>query len=202
MKGHSFYTLIGSLMSLILATSCVSFPKRVPSSPINKTSLSNLNGTYSLKHNHAASTTDSTSMWYLSEDELSPNYTFFDELNNGVFVKSMNIDTSKQYKFTLKILNSKKMQLDYIENDSIIRGNRIRYKLKKDGFVYLHYRNFKIIGIPYLFGGFHKKRNRLNLTTENNLHFETSEFMSGGLFLLKVAPLNKTKYQKIYERIN
>jgi len=202
MKRHSFYTLIGSLMILILTTSCASFPKRVLTSPIDKTNLSHLNGTYSLKHNHASSTTDSTSMWNLSEAELSSNYTFFDELNNGVFVKSMKIDTSKQYKFTLKILNSKKMQSDYFENDSIIRSNRIRYKLKKDGFVYLRHRNFKIMGIPYLFGGFDKKRNRLNLTTDNNLHFETSEFMSGGLFLLKVVPLYKRKYQKIYIRIN
>ena len=189
-------------MTLIFVTSCASFPKRVPTSHIDKTNISNLNGTYSLKHNHAGSTTDSTSIWNLSEAELSPNYTFFDELNNGVFVKSMNIDTSKQYKFTLKIMNSRKMQLDYLENDSIIRSNRIRYKLKEDGFVYLYHRNFKVIGIPYLFGGFNKKRNRLTLTTENNLHFETSEFMSGGILLLKVVPLNKTKYEKIYKRIN
>ena len=202
MKGHSFYSLIGSLISLIVVTSCASFPNRVPPSPINKTNLINLNGTYSLKHNHAASTTDSTSMWYSSEAELSPNYTFFDELNNGVFVKSIKIDTSKQYTFFLKILNSNKMQLDYHENDSIIRSNKIRYSLRNDGYVYLHHRNFKIIGIPYLFGGFHKKRNRLTLTLEQNLHFETSEFMSGGIFLLKVVPLNKSKYQKIYKRVN
>jgi hypothetical protein len=58
------------------------------------------------------------------------------------------------------------------------------------------------MGVPYLFGGFNKKRNRITLNKDHNLLFETSEFRSGGLFLLIVSPLGKLKYEKVYQRID
>lgn len=190
------------LLTLSLALGCASFPKRVPPSHLNAANVHNLNGTYNLTESLSAATTDSTSIWNLSESDLSMYPTFFDELNNGILVKGIPIDSTKQYSFSLKILDSKKMQFDYLENDSLVCRNLVRYKLKKDGFVNINHKNFKIFGIPYFFGGFDKKRSRLSLTPENDLLFETSEFRSGAILFLIMDPMTKMKYEKIYKRLN
>ena len=92
------------------------------------------------------------------------------------------------------------MEFNYFEDDSIIKQNTIKYRFKDDGYVHLKHKNFKIIGIPYVFGGFDTKRNRITLNKDTNLLFETSEFSSGGVALLMVYPIGKMKYQKIYQR--
>ena len=119
-----------------------------------------------------------------------------------MFTKPLNIDTSKIYTFTLKILNTKKIEINYLKENNILGENSIKYKLKEDGYVYLKNKNFKIRGIPYLLGDFMIRRNRLTLNENNNLLFETSEFNSGGLFLLMVYPYSKMKYEKIYKRVD
>ena len=187
---------------LSLAFGCATFPKkRAPSNIIRLDSVQQLNGKYSMREIYSGPTKDTTSAWNFSESDSGHNPTFFDEINNGMFVKHIKTDTSNSYTFTLEILNSKQIEIKYCKDDYIIRQNQIRYKLKDDGYFYLKNRNFKIKGIPYVLGGFFYKRNRITLNTDNNLLFETSEFMSVGMFLLRVAPYSKMKYEKIYQRL-
>jgi hypothetical protein len=207
MKKFNLHKLLFYFVLINFTFGCASFPKkREPSSSLNLQNITNINGKYGIKEVYSGPTKDTSTAWKnawnFSESDLGFRPTFFDELNFGVFVKEMKINSSSKYSFTIKILNTKKLKIDYFENDSIIRENIIRYRLKKDGYLYLNHKNFKIIGIPYLFGGFNKKRNRITLNKDHNLLFETSEFMSGGLFLLMVNPLSKMKYEKVYQRIN
>jgi hypothetical protein len=181
---------------------CASFPKkRETSSLIKLTNIQQLNGKYSLREIYSGPTKDTASAWNFSESDLGHYPTFFDELNNGMFVKQLKTDASNSYTFTLNILNSKRIEINYFKDDCIINQNTIRYKFKDDGYFYLKNRNFKIKGIPYVLGGFFYKRNRITLNKDNNLLFETSEFMSVGMFLLRVAPFSKMKYEKIYQRL-
>ena len=175
--------------------------QREPTSNIRVDSIQQLNGKYSIREIYSGTTKDTTSAWNFSESDSGHNPTFFDEINNGMFVKNIKTDASNSYTFKLNILNSKQIEINYYKNNHIIRQNTIRYKLKDDGYFYLKNRNFKIKGIPYVLGGFFYKRNRITLNTDNNLLFETSEFMSVGMFLLRVAPYSKMKYEKIYQRL-
>jgi len=209
MKRYSFYTLIGSLIALIMATSCASFPKRQFSSfsNIKSDNINSMEGTYALKHCYPVYLKDSIiDMTFINED-LNRYPTLFDEVNNGVFVKRLDMYSGKNYTFSLKILSPKRIEINYFEDDHIIRKNKIRYKLKEDGFVYIKHRNFKIIGIPYVFGGLRKKRSRLTLNEDGNLFLETSEFRSEGVFypgfiVPAIDFASKSKYKKVYERIN
>ena len=180
--------------------SCATFPITAGyQNIINKENINSLNGKYSLKEIYRSSLTDSTSFSFSTRDIGGP-LTFFDEIDNRMFAKRIVIDSSKSYYFILKILNSKKIEIDYFENEKSVRRQTIRYKLKDDGYVYLKNRNFKIKGIPYLIGSIDVKKIRLTLNKEKNLLLETSEFSSGGIALLMVYPVRKLKYQKIYER--
>ena len=183
-------------------TGCASFPKNsetVKSSKI--TNINDFNGKYTLAHNEYLSKKDSTSTANYSDVNLSQYPTFFDEFNNGMLVKKLKVDFIQYYTFSLKVLNSKRIEVSYLKNDSIIRQQTMRYKLKANGYINVKHRNFKILGIPYVLGAFIKKRKRLTLNANNDLIFETVEAMSGGAFLLQVVPYLKTYYAKNYKRI-
>lgn len=188
--------------SLIFSSfiSCATFPKNIENQYIiNKENVFSLNGKYSLNEIYRGSLTDSTSFSF-SKSDLGFNHTFFDEIDSRISAKRIEIDSSKNYSFVLKVLNSKNIEIIYLENITTIRRQTIKYKLKGDGYLYLKNRNFKIKGIPYLIGSFDVKKIRLTLNKEKNLLLETSEFSSGGVALLMVYPVGKLKYQKIYER--
>tara|TARA_R110000868_G_C10891704_1_gene763661 strand:+ start:1180 stop:1791 length:612 start_codon:yes stop_codon:yes gene_type:complete len=202
MKTFNFKNAFTLLMLLMLVFGCVTFPKKIEISHyLSKANMNALNGKYNIEEIYSGPTKDTTSSWNFSNSDLGHIPTFYDEFNNGIFTKLLNRDSSNIYTFTLKILNTKKIEINYFENDIAIARNILRYKLKDDGYVYLKNKNFKLVGIPYVFGGFSNKRNRLTLNNDNNLLFETSEFRSGGLFLLMVNPYSKMKYEKIYERM-
>ncbi|WP_242084552.1 hypothetical protein [Aestuariivivens sediminis] len=209
MKKLSLNKIFAYLLLSVIIFGCASFPKKKsPSiSYINSNNIYLLEGTYSIKHSSSVYSKDSVlDMSFVNEDN-NQYLTLFDEINNGVFVKRLEVNSLKSYKFSLKILSTKRIQINYLEDDSLIRRNKIRYKLKEEGYVNLKHRNFKIIGIPYVMGGFKTKRKRLALTKDNDLLFETSEFTTGGVFYpaFIVPAINfgsKTKYKKIYQRIN
>lgn len=180
---------------------CATFPKSVINQHIlTKENINSLNGTYSLIETYRGSFTDSTSFFYSNNTDLGFNHSFFDEINSSMFAKSIKIDSLKSYYFVLRILNSKNMEIVYLENNKSIRQQTIKCKLKVDGYLYIKNKNFKIKGIPYLFGEFGTKRNRVTLNRENNLLLETSECSSGGVAFLMVVPIWKAKYQKVYAR--
>jgi hypothetical protein len=181
---------------------CVSFPKRaITEQYLDGGHISDLNGKYENECMYSVPTKDMTSPWNFSSADLGIYPTFFDEIDNRWLKRSIKIDTLKQYAFSLNVITPKMLAVHLLENDSIIRKKWIRFRLGKDGYLYLKNTNFKIRGIPYVFGDIDKKRIRLTLTEDNNLLFETSEFNSGGLFLLMINPYTKMKYEKIFRRI-
>lgn len=189
-------------MPLSLVLGCASFPKKTPSPYLNASNINDLNGKYAIKEIYSGPTKDTTSSWNFTDSDLGTYPTFFDELDNRFLKKAIVIDNEKRYFLGLEILNSKKIKLNFIKDGHIFKQKTIRFILKDDGYIYLCNNNFKSRGIPYIIGDFNKKRIRLTLNKDNDLLFETSEFSSGGLFLLMVYPIGKMKYEKIYHRIN
>lgn len=185
---------------IISCFSCASFPKNIENPHfLHRDNINSLNGKYDVIGFHPDSITDRAILNHLG---FSYYPTFYDEIDNNWLSKSIKINTSKSYSFILKILNFKKLKIYYIENDVVISEKEIKYKLKKDGYLYLKNKNLRFLGIPYLFGEIDLKRIRLTLNKEHNLLFELSEFESGGLFLLMVYPVGKTKYKKIFSRMD
>jgi hypothetical protein len=192
---YSFFLIAVSIAG------CATFPKdMVNPITMNDQNIHSLNGNYLFFEINRSPLTDSTSFSY-SESDIGFHHTIFDEIDSRFFAKSIKIDSSKSYSFDLNVLNTKRLELNYLENETVIKRHTVRYSIKEDGYLYLKKRNFKIKGIPYFFGEFNVKKNRMTLNKENNLIFESSEFSSGGVALLMVYPLGKAKYRKTYERI-
>ncbi|WP_370479056.1 hypothetical protein [Tamlana flava] len=208
MNKGNYKILLSCTILLNLVMSCACFPKKQfpETSHINANNINLLEGTYAMK-NCFPEDSDGIIDMGLDNDESNQYPTFFHEVHNGLLVKPLKINSKKNYTFSLKISSPKRIEIEYLEDDLIVRKKNIRYTLKEDGFVYIKHRNFKIIGIPYVLGGFNKKRSRLALNEDNYLLFETSEFTSGGVFYAGfIAPVinfaSKSKYKKIYQRIH
>lgn len=191
------------LLICLLYVSCASFPKQHnPGKGLSLNTLKQLEGDYRVEHYTTKPTKDSTAVWNFSEPDLGRYPTLFDEINNGLFVKEFRVDPEKTYCVSIHSVTNQKLRMYYYENNILIKQNTLRFRLKDDGYLYLRYRNFKIIGLPYLLGGIKLKRNRITLDDDHNLVFETSEVTSGGVILLFVFnPVFKSKYEKIYQRI-
>ncbi|RED49989.1 hypothetical protein [Seonamhaeicola aphaedonensis] len=207
-RGLASYQLIAGFIILNLCLGCASFPKtQTPSiCHINLNNINLIEGTYAMKHCYPDSK-DSIIYKSVFNEDLNRYPTLFEEINNGILVKRLKMNSEKEYTFSLKILNLKRIEIDYLEDNLVVRKNSVRYKLKEDGFVHIKHRNFKIIGIPYVLGGINKKRTRLALFEDNNLLLEASEFESGGVFypgfiIPAINFASKSKYKKIYQRIN
>lgn len=203
MRGISLRIIIGGILPTLLGLSCASFPKQYdPRDGLNHAAIKQLEGDYRVEHYSTRPTKDSTLIWNFSQPDLGRYPTLFDEINNGLFVNKFKVNTAKTYCVSIHNVTNKKFRMYYYENDIIIKQNTIRFRLKDDGYLYLRYRNFKIIGLPYLLGGIKLKRSRMTLDSDNNLVFETSEVTSGGMILFFVfQPVFKSKYEKIYRRI-
>ncbi len=204
MKVYCLNKLFGFLIWLSLAFSCASFPPRQEPSTtfLNTNNINLLKGNYAIDHTYSNPTKDTTIAWNFSHSDLGRYPTFFDELNNGIFIKGIRKNSSKVYTFSINSISAKKLKISYYENDSVIKQNKIRYNLKDDGYLYLKQRNFKVIGFPYLLGALKLKRSRITLNNENNLLFETSEVTTGGAILFYLfVPVFKSKYEKTYPRI-
>lgn len=200
-KGTIYLRYIFSFLIISSIVSCATFPRAIVNPySVNEENINSLNGKYSIIEISRSSLTDSTSFSY-SKKDIGFDHTIFDEIDSRLLTKRIEIDSSKNYALELKILNPKRIGLYYFQNEKAIRQLMIKYKIKDDGYLYLKNRNFKIKGIPYLFGEINVKKNRITLNKESNLIFESSEFSSGGVALLMVYPVGKAKYQKIYKRI-
>lgn len=186
----------------ILTLGCASFPRNPGYEQfLDRGDLFELNGKYEHVPIYSGPTKDTLSYWNFSNGDLGIYPTFFDEMDNGWLTRKTKIDPEKNYSFVLDVVKYNILSIHYLENDSVIRQKNIRFRMRKDGYLYLQNMNFKIRGIPYVFGDIDKKRIRLTLNKDRDLVFETSEFNSGGMFLLSVNPISKMKYEKIFLRI-
>ncbi|MDO5969630.1 hypothetical protein Q4Q35_07410 [Flavivirga aquimarina] len=159
---------------------------------INNANVNNLNGTYSI----------------FAFDKLKTEYPYFDNANNKFYRKygrgqsdTISFDTISGGKFKIKIIDDRKLQIDFIKKNNIVKSQTIRYKFKNDGFLYVKNRNTIIRGIPYVFGGVDVKKVRIALNQNNDLILNDI-FDNSGALLLIFGDAKVWEETNIYLRIN
>ena len=159
---------------------------------INNQNANSLNGTYSI----------------FAFDKLKTEYPYFDNANNKFYRKygrgqrdTISFDTINGGKFKIKIINDNKLRIDFIKKNEIIKSQLIKYKFKKDGFLYLKNRNTIIGGIPYIFGGVDVKKVRIALNQNSDLILNDIFCSSGALFLV-FGDVKVWEESNIYLRID
>lgn len=163
-------------MLSILFFSCGVFEDRNGNfQKIDITNVNMLNGTYSV----------------FANNKLKTEYPYFDNANEKFYRKygrgekdTISFDTISGGKFKLKIIDNKKLKIDFIKNEKVIKSQTLKYKFKNDGFLYVKNRNIIISGIPYIFGGVDVKKIRIALNQNNELIINDIFDSTGALLLI------------------
>jgi len=182
-----YYLILFSILFL----SCGSFKdKQENFQKINENNVTILNGNYSV-----------------FKKTKSNEYYYFDNLNEKFYRKygrgerdTINFDTISGGILKISILNNRELNLDFIKNDRIVKNQKLKYKFKNDGFLYIKNRNTLIGGIPYIFGGIDVRKVRIALNENNNLLLN-DVFNSSGAFLLIFGDAKVWEETNIYKRL-
>lgn len=104
--------------------------------------------------------------------------------NGNINWRKKTKDTTSFETFEISILNKKRLKIDFFKSDSLIKNRVLKYRLRNNGFIKLRNNNFRIFGIPYVFGDYEMNKYQLGLTKDNNLilHGYTEE--AGGLLIV------------------
>src|SRR5690606_8916872 len=127
MRKLLFFTL-----TLLMLQSCASFDKSQTNPfPLTENNLSDLDGTYEIVQ------IDYDSVFKEYKRQVWVWNNFLTDIDRKLLKDTIYIDSSKNYKFGLKVLSPRKIKVIYIENDTVFRERILKAKLKNDGYLYL-----------------------------------------------------------------
>lgn len=191
MKNLFFYLII-----FLLLQSCASFDKDLTNPyPLNERNLSELDGIYEIRQ------VDYDTVFKKFNRQMWTGNNFLKEIDRKLIKDTLHLDSLKNYKFGLKVLNKKKVRISYIENDTIFRERTLKAKLKKDGFLYLKNKNTGFILVPYIAGAIDIKRTRFGKSEDGNLIFDYSNHRSGAFLIIGFLDGRTLKNRLEYKRI-
>jgi len=121
-------------------------------------------------------------------------------LNGRFNWRKKEVDTNQYSSVKIKILDDKRLKLDFqIENNNL-KIKIIKYRLRNNGFIKLRNKNFRVSGIPYIFGEYAIKKFELGLSLDNNLILHGVDDEAGGL-LIVLSANHEFKVNALYQRI-
>lgn len=131
------------------------------------------------------------------EDSLKFHHNSF---NGELNWRNKNRDTTSFESFEIKVLNEKLLKIDFYKNNKLSKSRLLRYRLRNNGFLKLRNQNFRISGIPYIFGECDIVKFELGLTKANNLILHGYREHAGGL-LIVLSSGRAFSVNKIYNKI-
>ncbi len=156
------------------------FPKTYKNkSKLTSQNVTTLNGQYTFK----PQIDSSTNLTYI-EDYYANQRFFRDKTMLGRYYRdTMQIYDVDNYSFQLNILDEKILEISYLKDSIAFRQLRFKYKLTTDGFLLIKNRNFRALGLPYIFGSIDVKKRRLSLGNDC-LIIDEVYHSSGGLLII------------------
>ena len=184
------------LITFLLLQGCASFDKDLTNPyPLNESNLSELDGVYDIKQ------IDYDTAFKKFDRQMWTGNNFLPEIDRKLIKDTLHLDSLKNYKFGLKVLNKKRVRISYIENDTVFRERTLNAKLKKDGFLYLKNKNTGFLLVPYIAGAIDIKRTRLSKSENENLILDYSNHRSGAFLILAFLDGRTWKNRLEYKRI-
>jgi hypothetical protein len=124
----------------------------------------------------------------------------YNSLNGKLNWRARQIDTTQFTSVKFKILNEKRLKLDFMLEEDLVKSKIIKYRLRNNGFIKLRNRNLKVTGIPYIFGGYEMEKYDIGLTKTGDLILHGYNERAGG-FLIVLSGGNAFKVKRTFERI-
>lgn len=179
------------IILIFIFQSCATFKSSSNKiSTLEKSNLELLNGRYEI-----------SSIEHLDKFKSFDYHNFLREIDRKILKDTLNIDSTKFNQVELKVLDRRRLEIKYLEDDKVIRRRTIKTKLKKDGYLYLKNKNIGFSLVPYLFGGLDVKRTRITINENDDLVLDVSHFQGGAAFLIIFLDAGTYRYKKTYKKI-
>ncbi|GGI24719.1 hypothetical protein [Pedobacter mendelii] len=109
-------------------------------------------------------------------------------------------NTSEIKSVKILILNDKKIQFTFKTENGNESNYETEYKLSANGLIFLKNKNFRLTGLPYIFGGYQINKTELGLTKENQLILNGVKVDEGAVLIILQASFPKTNFRNRYNR--
>ncbi|MEQ1800173.1 MAG: hypothetical protein ABL872_19610 [Lacibacter sp.] len=190
---RDFFWFVFSIISGLLLQGCVTFKDGLKNpNPLSEQVIKSLNGIYQVRDKESDSV-KSNVFWAYND--------FFNEIDRKLIKDTAAFDTLSTKKFKLEILNKKRLQINYIKNENIVRTRIIKVRLEADGYLYLKNKNVGFILIPFLAGAIDVKQTRMTLNGEGDLLFDVANYRGGAFFFFIFLSWQNSSYRKTYARV-
>lgn len=185
------FQVIACCVGLMLLSSCASFSKEtINPNALNTSNLIEIEGKYAVQadevvHNEYG---DFRNSFY---NYLHLNLSRYPSLTDTTVVRSFEID----------IIDDRNMKIRFNTTTRSLYELDVKYKLRKDGFVYLKYKNVRLIGAPYIAGRFDFKRTRLTTLPNGDLFVQGANQNSGAFMIIVFLNSSVRRKQNHFKRI-
>jgi len=127
-------------------------------------------------------------------------YRTYKTFDNAINWRKSKNDTIKFTSVKVKVLGDKLIQFTFLNTRNETKIINSKYKLNRNGFVTLKNRNFKLTGLPYIFGGYQINKIELGLTNQNQLILNGTKIDEGAILIIMPATIPKTAFIYKFER--
>ena len=109
-------------------------------------------------------------------------------------------DTASRVK--IEVLDEKSIRFSFFKNQTEINSKIIHYKLENKGTLRLHNKNFRLHGIPWLFGDYEIRKYQIALSNSGNLIINGVEKREGAHLIILWSPSIHYTFSNKYKKIN
>ena len=109
-------------------------------------------------------------------------------------------DTTEIRSVKISVLNDKKIQFSFKTVNGTENNYQSNYKFSKNGLILLKNKNFRLTGLPYIFGGYQINKTELGLTKQNQLFLKGVKVDEGAILIILQASIPKTNFREKYNR--
>jgi hypothetical protein len=131
---------------------------------------------------------------------FNSEYRTYATFENVINWRKKKSDSIKFSSVKLKIIDDKLIQFTFTNKAGNIKSITAKYNINENGFVSLKNRNFKLTGLPYIFGGYQINKVELGLTNLNQLIVNGSLIDEGAILIILPAGLPKDNYTYKFQR--
>ncbi|GGG26642.1 hypothetical protein GCM10011344_29270 [Dokdonia pacifica] len=175
----------------MLLSSCASFSKEtINPNVLNTSNLKEIEGTYAVQANEV-----------VRSEYGDFRESFYNYLHLNLRKHSSLADTTVVQSFEIDVIDDRKMKIRFNTATRSLYEFDIKYKLRKDGFVHLKYKNVKLIGAPYIAGRFDFKRTRLTTLPNGDLFVQGANQNSGAFMIIVFLNSSVRRNQNHFKRI-
>ena len=196
-RSNTFRKVAFFSLLLLLIQGCVTFEKASASDlKLNSGNIKKIEGRFEAIPFRVDTTKFSFNQYLLAEDVF--DLYFKDPFKERVdTISGVNGDRFIE----IKVMDKSKINLIFFKNEQVVFSKIMKYKLQKDGHIYLSKR-YDTWGVPFLMGVVHVNHERIGLGDENQLVMDVSNYRGGAILLLLFLDGGKTRFRLNLKRIN